>query len=153
MGSRSEGILGWFGFGISGPDMLRGRGGGRVSGGKGGTTVPGIVSCLLVSEASSFFHVFSSFDWGELRQGDSVDLHGIGVLLGIGREMDLEGDLSCLKGEDSHFLGMEDLGLINPSSAGGGNSGHGEDHGGNLLINSEGELIDEVELLLDSCLE
>ena len=67
--------------------------------------------------------------------------------------MDLGGYLSSLKGEDSHLLGMEDLGLINPSSTGGGDIGHGEDHRGNLLIYSKRELIDEVELVLDSCFE
>ena len=33
-----------------------------------------------------------------------------------------------------HLLGMEDLGLINPSFDGGGDGEHGEDHSSNLLI-------------------
>ena len=45
---------------------------------------------------------------------------------------------------------MEDLGLINPSFAGGGNRGHGEDHFGEFLVQSKGELADEVELILGS---
>ena len=116
-------------------------------------TVLSIVSHLSASKTLSFLHVFSLFNWGELRQGDSIDLHGIGVSLGAGREMDLGSNSSCSKGKDSHLLGMEDLGLINPSSTGGGDGGHGEDHGGNLLINSEGELINEMEFLLDSSFE
>ena len=47
-------------------------------------------------------------------------------------------------------MGMEDLGLINPSLAGGGNRGHGEDHFGEFLVQFKGELADEVELVLGS---
>ena len=47
-------------------------------------------------------------------------------------------------------MGMEDLGLINPSLAGGGNRGHGEDHFGEFLVQSKGELANEVELVLGS---
>ena len=47
---------------------------------------------------------------------------------------------------------MKDLGLIDPSLAGGGNRGHGEDHLGEFLVQSKGELADEVELILGSAL-
>ena len=67
--------------------------------------------------------------------------------------MNLGCDSSCLKGEDMHLLGMEDLSLINPSSDGGGDSGHGEDHRGDFLIYSERELIDGVEFLFNPGLE
>ena len=42
---------------------------------------------------------------------------------------------------------MEDLGLIDPSLAGGGNRRHGKNHFGEFLIQSKGELADEVELV------
>ena len=45
---------------------------------------------------------------------------------------------------------MEDLGLIDPSFAGRGDGGHGENHLGELLIQPKGELADEVELVLGS---
>ena len=153
MRGGSRGIFGWFRLqdsDFSSSDMLRTRGSGRVLRGEGGVTIPGIVSSLLAPEASPFLH---AFNWGELGQGDSVDLHGIGVSLGTGRVVVLRGDLSFLKGKDSHFLGMEDLGLINPSSDGGRDGRHGEDHGGDPLINPKRELVNEMIFLLDSRLE
>ena len=50
-----------------------------------------------------------------------------------------------------HFLSVEHLGPINPIFDCYGNGGHGEDHGGNLLVQSEGELIDEGDVVSDSC--
>ena len=47
---------------------------------------------------------------------------------------------------------MKDLGLINPSFAGGGDRGHGENHFGEFLIQPKGELVDEVELVFGSSL-
>ena len=51
----------------------------------------------------------------------------------------------------SHFLSMEHLGPINPILDCYGNGGHGEDHGGNLLVQSEGELVNEGDVISDSC--
>ena len=85
MRSRGEGILGWFrlwGGSFCSPDMLRTRGSGHVRR-KGGTTVLGIVSQLLASKTLSLFHAFGLFDWGKLRQGDGIDLHGIEIMLGV----------------------------------------------------------------------
>ena len=45
---------------------------------------------------------------------------------------------------------MEDLGLINPSFAGIGDWGHGENHFGEFLVQPEGELANEVELVFGS---
>ena len=150
MRGKSERILGW--FDISDPNMLRVRGRRQVSRRKGGMTILRIVSSFLTSEVSSL-NAFSSFNWGELGQSDSINLHSIGVLLDTGGEMNLGHDSSSSKGKDTHLLGMEDLGMINPSSDGSRDGGHGEDHRGNLLINSKGELINEMEFLLDSCFE
>ena len=108
---------------------------------KGGSSTITLCPIFQHLSASSFLHAFGPFDWGKVRQDDSIDLYCIG------------GDLSYSKGKDSHLLGMEDCGLINPSCTGGGNGSHGEDHGGDLLINSEGELINEMEFLFYSCFE
>ena len=51
-----------------------------------------------------------------------------------------------------YFLSMERLGSINPIFNCHGNGGHREDHGGNLLVQSEEELVDEGDIVSDSCL-
>ena len=65
-------------------------------------------------------------------------------------EMCLGGNSSFSQGENAHFLGVEDLGLINPPFDSRGDRGHGEDHISNLLIQSMRELANEGELLLHS---
>ena len=55
-------------------------------------------------------------------------------MLKVRGDMGLGCDLSFLKGLDAHLLSMEDLSLLDPSVDSSGGSGHGEDHGGNLLI-------------------
>ena len=50
-----------------------------------------------------------------------------------------------------HFLSMECLGPITPIFDCHGNGGHGEDHGGNLLVQSKGELVSEGDVISDSC--
>ena len=47
---------------------------------------------------------------------------------------------------------MECLGFFNPFIDGGGDDGHGEDHGGDSLINSQGELINKGDVVSDSSL-
>ena len=42
---------------------------------------------------------------------------------------------SSSKGLDAHFLRMEGFGLLDPFIDSGGDGGHGEDHGGKLLVN------------------
>ena len=51
-----------------------------------------------------------------------------------------------------HFLCMESLGLLNPFIDSGGDDGHGEDHGGDSLINPQGELVNEGDIISDSSL-
>ena len=54
---------------------------------------------------------------------------------------------SFSKGLDAHFLCMEGFGLLNPFVDSGGDGGHGKDHGGNLLVNPQGELVDEGNVI------
>ena len=56
------------------------------------------------------------------------------------------------KGLDVHFLHMEDFGLLDPFVDSGGDGGHGKDHGGNLLVNPQGELVNEGNVVSDSSL-
>ena len=50
-----------------------------------------------------------------------------------------------------HFLSVERLGPINPIFDCYRNGGHGKDHGSNLLVQSKGELINEGDVISDSC--
>ena len=78
-------------------------------GGGGGATVLCIVPCFPASEALSFLYALCLFNWGEFGQGDSVYIHGIGIMVGAIGKMGLGGNSSFLQGEDMHILGMEDL--------------------------------------------
>ena len=60
--------------------------------------------------------------------------------------------MSTSKCLDMHLLHMESLGFFNPFINSGRDGGHGEDHSGNLLINSQRELIDEGNVVHDSSL-
>ena len=50
-----------------------------------------------------------------------------------------------------HFLSVECLGPINPIFDCHGDGQHGEDYGGNLLVQSGGELVNEGDVVSDSC--
>ena len=93
-----------------------------------------VVSGLPAPEALSFLHVLCSFNWGEFGQGDGIHIHGIRIVVRVRWGVYLGGDSSFSQGEDTHFLGVEDLGLIDPPFDSGGDGGHGEDHIGNLLV-------------------
>ena len=60
--------------------------------------------------------------------------------------------VSSLKGLDAHFLCMEGFGLLDPFVDSGGEGGHGKDHGGNSLVNPQGELVNEGNVVGDSSL-
>ena len=105
---------------------------------------------LAAPKASSFFHAFSSFNWGEFGQGDSVHIHGIRIMVRARWEMCLGGDSSLAEGEDMHLLSMENCSLVNPSFDRSGDRRHGKDHVGNLLIQSKRELANEGEFFLHS---
>ena len=72
-------------------------------------TVSSIVPSLSASKASPFLYTFGLFNWGELRQGDSIYIHGVGIVVGARGELGPGSDLSLSQGEDMHLLGMEDL--------------------------------------------
>ena len=59
---------------------------------------------------------------------------------------------SSLKGLDVHFLCIEGFGLLDPFVDSGGDGGHRKDHGGNSLVNPQGELINEGNVVGDSSL-
>ena len=56
--------------------------------------------------------------------------------------------LSKVKNSDS--LGMEDLGLVDPSFDSSGDREHGEDHFRDLLVESKGELVNQIEFFFGS---
>ena len=59
--------------------------------------------------------------------------------------------MSSSKSLDMHFLRVECLGFFNPFIDGGRDDRHGKDHCGNSLINSQGELVNESDIISDSC--
>ena len=60
--------------------------------------------------------------------------------------------MSSLKSLDMHFLCVKCLGFFNPFIDGGGNDRHGKNHCGNSLINLQGELVNEGDVVSDSSL-
>ena len=58
--------------------------------------------------------------------------------------------MSFLKSLDMHFLCMECLGFFDPFVDGGEDGRHEKDYCGNLLINSQGELVNEDDVVSDS---
>ena len=56
------------------------------------------------------------------------------------------------KGFDAHLLCMEGFGLLNPVVNHGGDRGHREDHGGNSLVYSKGELVNQDDVISDHSL-
>ena len=61
------------------------------------------------------------------------------------------GESSTFQSEDLHLLDMEYLSLFNPFCDSGRDRRHGENHGGELLVKSKGELVDEGNVISDSC--
>ena len=57
-----------------------------------------------------------------------------------------------MKSLDMHLLHMEHLGFFDPFIDGGGDDGHGEDYCGDSLINPQGELVNEGDVISDSSL-
>ena len=45
-------------------------------------TVPSVVPGFPAPKASSFLHALCLFDWGEFGQGNGVNIHGIGIVVG-----------------------------------------------------------------------
>ena len=59
--------------------------------------------------------------------------------------------LSSSDGCNAHFLRMKGFGFLDPFMQCGRDGGHGENHGGNLLVNSKGKMINEGGLIRDPC--
>ena len=59
---------------------------------------------------------------------------------------------SSLQRKDSHLLGMEHLGLFDPFCNGSGDRGHRKNHCCELLVESQGKLVDEGDIVGDTCL-
>ena len=51
-----------------------------------------------------------------------------------------------------HLLGMECLDLFDPIINCGGDKGYEENHGGNSLVNAEGKLVDEGDVISNGSL-
>ena len=58
---------------------------------------------------------------------------------------------STLQGKNLHLLGMEYFSLLNTFCNGSGDQRHGEKHCSKLLVKSKGELVNEGDILNDSC--
>ena len=58
--------------------------------------------------------------------------------------------MSSLMSLNMHLLHMEHFGFFNPFVDGGGDGRHGKDHCGNSLINPQGELVNEGDVISDS---
>ena len=58
--------------------------------------------------------------------------------------------MSSLKSLDMHFLCMEHLGFFGPFVDDGGDGRHGKDHCGDSLINPQGKLVNEDDVISDS---
>ena len=137
------------GFGFSGANIL----GARVGSGRG---IPGVVTLvstvafLPAAEAKPFFDTSRPFRRGKFREGDGVDVHSVGVV-SIARGVDGRGESSSFQCENTHLLCVEHLGLFDPSGDGDRDRGHGEDHGCELLVKPQGELINEGYVVGDAC--
>ena len=116
------------------PDLLGARKRGQALRRGRSAAISSIVPGLPAPKALSFLHVLSSLDLGEFGQGDSVHIHGIRIVVRARWGMYLGGNSSFLQGEDVYFLGMEDLGLIDPPFDGRGDGGHGQDHISDFLV-------------------
>ena len=93
----------------------------------------GTVAPLSAAEAKSFLDASRSLRRCELRKGDGIDVHSVGILSGSGG-MDGRRKSSSLQRKDSHLLGVEYFGLFDPFCDGGGYRGHRENHGCELLV-------------------
>ena len=138
------------GLGFCGANVLRARV--RYSWGTPGVVAfVGAVAFLPAAEAKSFLDASRSFRGSKFREGDGVNVHSVGVM-GSARGRKGRRKSSPFQCEDAHLLRMEYLGLFNPFGDGGRDRGHGEDHGSELLVKSQGKLVDKGNVVRDTCL-
>ena len=74
------------------------------------------------------------FDRSKFGQRDGVYIHGIWVVMRARGSIIVGGGSSFAQISDMDELGVENLGLINPSLDSSGNRRHGEDHLGEFLV-------------------
>ena len=79
---------------MSDPDLLGSRERGQALRRGISVAILSIVPSLPAPKASSFFYAFSSFNWGEFRQGDSVHIHSIRIVVRTRWGVYLGGDSS-----------------------------------------------------------
>ena len=89
MRGQCEEVLRWFRCNMGSLNLLGAGEGGLVLG-QDSATVLSIMPSLSALEALSFLHAFGSFNWGELRQGDCVHVHGIWIMVGARGGVGLE---------------------------------------------------------------
>ena len=70
--------------------------------------------------------------------------------MGVRRKVCLGGNLSFSQGEDAHLLSVKDFRLIDPPFDSSGDREHGEDHFRDLLVESKGELVNQIEFFFGS---
>ena len=104
-------------------DVLRTRSSGGSVVETEGSTGGGIVASLSAMEAVTFTDTFGAFGWGEFKEIDVVNVHGIGISLwsdkcGGGLRM------ATTKGFDTHLLHMESFGLFDSIIDCGGNGSY-----------------------------
>ena len=83
--------------------------------------VSSIVSRFPASKTSPFLHALRVFNRGEFGQRDGIYIHGIWVVMGARGSIIVGRGSSLAKILDANKLGVENLGLIDPSLDGGGN--------------------------------
>ena len=111
------------GFGFGGADGL----GMRVSSGwstSGVVAFVGAVALLPAAEAKSFLDASSSFSRSKLSKGNGINVHSVRVMSVSRGRMNGRRKSSSFQRKDSHLLGMEHLGLLDPFCDGGGDRGH-----------------------------
>ena len=79
---------------MSDPDLLGSRERGQALRRGRSVAILSIVPGLPAPKALSFFYAFSSFDWGEFRQGDDIHIHSIRIMERVRWGVYLGGDSS-----------------------------------------------------------
>ena len=77
-----EWVLGGFGLGLSGPDLMGAGSGRRGRRCPRRAAVSSVVSWFPASETSPFLHTSRAFNWGEFGQRNSIYIHSIWVAMG-----------------------------------------------------------------------
>ena len=123
---------------------------GATSGGGECFAIVGIMTFASASKTKTFPKATSVFGGGEFCDSDSVDIHCIGVSLGVGNEGQGLG-MTSSEGLDMLFLSIEGFGAVDPVFDCCRDGGHEEDHNSEVLVQPEGELVNKGYVISDSC--